>query len=360
VKLPLEHPRPDAREFVDILQGRRATGRVPLVEYLVDPTVMKPVVTGLLGRAWIEPGPDRRTQAAHLDNFIAFWRGLGYDVVRFESGLDFGENKLTAADATAAQGERAWADEHRGRIRNREDFERYPWPSLDNYDFFPFEYLDRNLPEGMGLVACHAGGIFEHLSWIMSYEGLCLALMEDPALVADVAAWIGALLEGFTRNLLGLENLVAVFPGDDMGFRTGPLVSPTDLKRIVLPWHAKLAALAHGRGLPYWLHSCGNLAMIMDSLIDDVGIDGKHSFEDAIVPAEEFQVRTGGRIAVLGGLDLNILSGGSADDVRRRTRRLVEMCGPRGRYAVGSGNSVPSYVPVGNYLAMVGQALDMR
>ena len=361
MKLPLANPRPDAREFVDILQGgQSAQRRVPLVEYLVDAAVMKPIVTGLLGRAWVDPGPDRASQAAHLDNVMAFWRGLGYDVVRFEAGLGFGENTLTAPDATAASGKRAWADEHLGRIRTREDFERYPWPRVEDFDFFPFEYLDRNLPDGMGLVSCHAAGVFEHLSWIMSTEGLCFALIDDPPLVRDVADRIGALLEGFYRNLLGLRRLIAVFPGDDMGFRTGTLIAPADLREIVLPWHAKYAAMAHARGLPYWLHSCGNLAAIMDDLIATVKIDGKHSFEDAILPAEDFQARYGSRIAVLGGVDLNILAAGSEDDVRQRTRTLIETCGPRGRYAVGSGNSIPSYVPVANYLAMVGQALDMR
>jgi len=115
--------------------------------------------------------------------------------------------------------------------------------------------------------------------------------------------------------------------------------------------------MTHDHGLPYFLHSCGNLDSIIDDLIDDIGIDGKHSFEDAIVPAEDFQARHGGRIAALGGLDVNILSAGSEDDVRRRTRILLDICGERGRYAVGSGNSIPSYVPVRNYLAMVDEAL---
>jgi uroporphyrinogen decarboxylase len=131
------------------------------------------------------------------------------------------------------------------------------------------------------------------------------------------------------------------------------------LKTIVLPWHKKYAALAHHRGLPYFLHSCGNLAAIMPDLIDDVGIDGKHSFEDAILPAEDFQARWGSRIAVLGGVDINILSKGTEDEVRKRTRQLIETCGARGRYAVGSGNSIPSYVPPSNYLAMLDAALDM-
>ena len=58
----------------------------------------------------------------------------------------------------------------------------------------------------------------------------------------------------------------------------------------------------------------------------------------------------------LGGLDLNILSAGTPEDVRRRTRQLIETCTPRGRYAIGSGNSIPSYVPRDNYLAMVAEA----
>jgi uroporphyrinogen decarboxylase len=143
-----------------------------------------------------------------------------------------------------------------------------------------------------------------------------------------------------------------------MGFKTGPLISPADLRKYILPWHKRFVAMAHERGLPYFLHSCGNLETIMEDLTEDVKIDGKHSFEDAIIPIQDFQARFGRRIAVLGGLDVNILSAQSPDEVRRRTRRLIEICGSRGRFAIGSGNSIPSYVPVENYLAMVDEALS--
>ncbi len=338
--------------------GRVMSARPPLVEYLVDAAVMKPIVTELLGRAWTDYGEKRESQTAYLDNFIAVWHGLGYDIVRFEQGLPFAENQIFGYDATSIAGrQRAWADEHRGRIRTWEDFDSYAWPKIGDMDFFPFEYISRNLPDGMGLMTCHAGGVFEHLSWIMSYEGLCLALKEDPALVGAVAGRLGALMTSFYEHLLDLDNLCAVFPGDDLGFKTGPLISPADLTTYVLPWHKTFAAMTHDHGLPYFLHSCGQIESIMDDLIDDVRIDGKHSFEDAILPVEDFQARHGGRIAVLGGLDVNILSAGTEDDVRRRTRALMNICGERGRYAVGSGNSIPSYVPVRNYLAMIDEAL---
>jgi uroporphyrinogen decarboxylase len=176
-------------------------------------------------------------------------------------------------------------------------------------------------------------------------------------LVAAVAERIGELMTGFYRHLLDLDHVVAIFPGDDMGFRTGTLVAPAVLRRYCLPWHKRFAAMTHAKGLPYFLHSCGNVLAIMEDLIADVGIDGKHSYEDAIIPVQDFQARYGDRIAVLGGLDINILAAQPPDEVRRYTRRLMETCGARGRYAIGSGNSVPSYIPVENYLAMVDEAL---
>jgi uroporphyrinogen decarboxylase len=210
----------------------------------------------------------------------------------------------------------------------------------------------------MGLLTCHAGGIFEHLSWIMSLEGLGYALIDDPWLVSAVSSQIGGLLSDFYRHLLDLDRTAAIFAGDDMGFRTGTLISPADLRKYCLPWHRQFAAMAHEKGIPYYLHSCGNIMAVMQDLIEDVGIDAKHSFEDAILPAEEFQARYGGRIAVLGGLDVHILAHSQPERVRQKTKELIEVCGKRGRYAIGSGNSIPSYVPVENYLAMVDEALD--
>lgn len=359
--LPLKHPQPDARRFINILMGREKSARVPLVEYIVDDVVMRPIVTDLLGRQWAPEAADRESQKAYLDNFIALWQRLGYDFVRFERALAFPVKQMVEPDPVpGSDKQRAWADEHEGSIRTWEDFERYPWPTVEQMDFFPFEYLNAHLPEGMGLMSSHGGGVFEHLSWIMSFEGLCRALYEDRPLVEAVANRLGELMTGFYQHLLDLDHLIAVFPGDDMGFRTGPLISPKDLRALILPWHKRFAAMAHAKGLPYFLHSCGDVLKIMEDLIADVGIDGKHSYEDVIIPAPEFQARYGDRIAVLGGMDVNILAAATPAQVRERARFLLETCGSRGRYALGSGNSIPSYVPPENYLAMLDEAFEVQ
>jgi len=122
--------------------------------------------------------------------------------------------------------------------------------------------------------------------------------------------------------------------------------------------HTRVAEMAHERGLPYFLHSCGNVLPIVEDVINDVKLDGKHSFEDAIIPIQDFQREYGEKLAVLGGVDIDLLAAGSVQDVRKHVRFLMETCGARGRFALGSGSSIPNYVPVANYLAMLDEAID--
>lgn len=356
--IPINRPRPDCDTFIRTLMGKTIPQRPPLVEYIVDPVVMRPIVTELIGRKWVEPEPgDRVSQAAYWDNFIAFWHHMGYDFVRLEIGLGFPVHHVIGKDPSpGVDRNRAWVDQHHGTIANWDDFERYAWPSMEQADLFPLEYVNDHLPDGLGLIASHGGGVYEHISAIFSYEGLCLMLHDDPELVRAVTDKVGELQAKYYEWLLQLDRLIAVFPGDDMGFRTSTLIAPQHLRRYTLPWHRRFAQMAHEKGLPYFLHSCGNLEAIMGDLIDDVRIDGKHSFEDAITSAAEAQAKWGDRIAILGGVDVDVLARHDPSTVRAYVRRVIDICGPRGRFAIGSGNSIPSYIPVENYLTMIDEA----
>ena len=61
----------------------------------------------------------------------------------------------------------------------------------------------------------------------------------------------------------------------------------------------------------------------------------------------------GDRIALLGGVDMDVLARGSEEEVRAYTRRCIEGCAPGGGWALGSGNTVANYVPTRNFLAML-------
>jgi uroporphyrinogen decarboxylase len=114
----------------------------------------------------------------------------------------------------------------------------------------------------------------------------------------------------------------------------------------------------HKAGKPAILHSCGCLEDVMPDIIEDMGYDAKHSFEDVICPIEEAYRRWGGRIALLGGIDVDFLCRAPAADVRQRSRAMLAMAAARGGYALGTGNSVPLYIEDEKYFAMTSAALE--
>jgi len=126
---------------------------------------------------------------------------------------------------------------------------------------------------------------------------------------------------------------------------------------LVLPWFKKYAALAHAHGKVFWYHCCGNIYNgVIEDLIDDVQVDGFHSFQDIIMPVTEFKARYGGRVAILGGVDVDSLARLEEPALRKYIRTVLERCMPGGRFALGSGNSVTNYVPLENYLIMLEEA----
>jgi uroporphyrinogen decarboxylase len=138
-----------------------------------------------------------------------------------------------------------------------------------------------------------------------------------------------------------------------MGFKTATMVSPTMLKSKALVWHRRMAELCHQHGCLYCLHACGNLEAIMEALIEDVGLDGRHSFEDAIEPVTVAKRRWGDRLSLLGGIDVDFLTRARPTEVRRRVRDTLDACMVGGGYCLGTGNSVANYIPIENFLTML-------
>jgi uroporphyrinogen decarboxylase len=193
----------------------------------------------------------------------------------------------------------------------------------------------------------------EYLTWLMGYETLCYSLYDQRDLVAAISARLVEMYRGFIERLLEFDRVKLIWGSDDMGFRSGTLISPDDLREFALPGHRLMAQMSHAAGRPYLLHSCGNLEAITEDLIEDVDIDAKHSFEDTIESVVSAKEQYGDRIAVLGGIDMDFLCWASEEQVRQRVRDTLVGCMPGGGYCLGTGNSVANYLPLDNYLAML-------
>jgi uroporphyrinogen decarboxylase len=197
------------------------------------------------------------------------------------------------------------------------------------------------------------GSIYENISWLMGYETLCFALYEQRDLVAAISQRVIDLYRRELERILQFDRVKIVWGSDDLGFKTGTLVSPKDLREFVLPGHKLLAKMAHEAGCLYIMHCCGKVDQILDDLIMDVGIDGRHSFEDTILDICEAKTTQGNRLALLGGIDVDFLCRSNEEKIRQRVRHTLDCCLPGGGYCLGTGNTVANYIPVENYLTVL-------
>jgi len=344
---------PDWEALLRCIRREGTPKRVHYIELLMDREVQAAICRryGLLD----DVAPD--DPYLELKRLAATQQFLGYDYVRYGlEGLDMPVNRAAIGDTAGLErsGGREYVDEHRGPITNWAEFKRYPWPDPARASTRGLEWLTKNLPDGMCIIG---GGGFAHfaeyLTWLMGYETLCYALYDQRDLVAAIAGRLMEIYRVAVQRILEFERVKLVWGSDDMGFRTGTLISPADLREFVLPGHRLMAEYAHVAGRPYLLHSCGKLDAIMPDLLDDVKIDARHSFEDVILPVTVAKERYGARIAVLGGIDMDFICRADEIAIRRRVRETLDKCLPGGGYCLGTGNSVANYIPLDNYLAML-------
>jgi len=366
MRIPLKNPRPDIENFKKVILREKAPERPPFVELHIDKEIVQEIVETKLDREWIPPETDdRKAQAACLRNYIEVHYRLGYDFVRltgqfrFSSGLHFTSEMREVTDtASLSRGERQWTEEGAGAISSWEDFEKYPWPSLDEVDPWAMDFTSENVPEGMGILACPCQGVFENgMNTLFGYQNLAYLLYDNPELVKATFNRTGELIYSYYKSIIGLKNLAGFFQGEDMGFNTNTLISADALREYILPWHKKIAQLAHDNDLIYILHACGNLESIMEDLIEDVKIDAKHSFEEAIIPVTEFKKKYGDRVGTMGGVDVDKMCRLEEAELRAYVRNIIDECTPNGGYALGSGNSVANYVPLENFFIMLDEGL---
>ncbi|MGD9146633.1 MAG: uroporphyrinogen decarboxylase family protein [Anaerolineae bacterium] len=357
-------PDPDFRRLKRVILRLGVPDPLPLFEVNIDNEILSAILgetvqnPGYVSRAALKSGTvSREDSKRYVQQLVQAYYHLGYDYVILPAYLPMGTPMLVGSDTAALRREagRAWVAETKGPVTNWDEFERYGWCQVADTDTYIIEAANRGLPEGMGLIV-RTRGVMEWLLRLMGFETLCYALADDPELVGAVAERVGGLVVGLVGRLAQIDGVVAICLYDDMGFRSGTFVSPADLGRYVLPWTRRCVEASHAQGLPFILHSCGNLERIMDGLIDEVGIDAKHSFEDTIMPMPEVKAAYGDRVGLLGGVDMHLLAAGTPDQVRAASRRAMEDCAPGGGYAFGSGNTIANYVPLQNFLAMIDEA----
>lgn len=245
-------------------------------------------------------------------------------------------------------------------IHSRADFEAFPWPDPDSADMDLLDRLAPRLPGRMKLIPYSPNGLLENAVDLVGYEALCLLIHDDPRLAEDIFAAVGERLVRYYERAVQFASVGACIVNDDWGFKTQTMFRPADMRRFVFPWQRRIVEVIHAAGKPAILHSCGHFQRIIEDVIEDMRFDARHSYEDSIMPVEAFYDQYHSRIAVLGGIDLDFVCRAAPQEVYARSRAMLRRAEQQGSYALGTGNSVPDYVPDAQYFAMIRAALEER
>lgn len=327
--------------------------RLPLYEHIVGENAIFEI-TGNRPMS-IMYSPDLSEAKEGFRQYWDFFRQMGYDTASIEFGIT---EILPGGGALGSHVE--------GCINTRADFDRYPWEELPELFFSAYipymRLLEETCPAGMKAVGGVGNGVFECVQDLVGYIDLCFMKDDDPDLFADLFARMGEVQYRIWKRMM--EEFSDVFCvlrfGDDLGFNTATLLSPEDIRTHIIPQYRRITDLVHQKGKPFLLHSCGCIFEVFDELIDQAGIDAKHSNEDSIAHFSVWVDRYGHRIGNFGGIDTDVLCRNTPEEIRLYILDCLDRVAGHGGIAFSSGNSIPDYVPVSGYLAMVETVRDWR
>jgi uroporphyrinogen decarboxylase len=336
--------QPDIQRLLKTIRHEEPD-RVPLADLQVD----TPIMDQFMERA-IRTVEDR----------IEFQAAAGFDFIYLRANYDYYGTSPVVSTGTPRSWEWSLAPESEseatfadGPLHTLADIDTYPWPDARTVDVSLLETAATVLPPGLGIIT-GVGGVFTRTWMIMGYEHFCLSLMDEPELVSKVSAQVGQIQCEVLRRLVKMPQVFAVWYGDDLAYSESLMVSPKVLRKYFFPWIEELAGIAHHAGMPFIMHSDGNLWLVIEDLIA-LGVEAIHPIEPKAMDIHQLKQRYGRKLALFGNVDLgySLVEGtGRPEDVRAEVSRLISDLAPDGGYAVASGAGITRYVTLENFKAM--------
>ncbi len=146
-----------------------------------------------------------------------------------------------------------------------------------------------------------------------------------------------------------------IFMGDDYGFKNGLLMSPRYYEQYILPWLKRMCDIAHKAGVKFFLHSCGDILDIFESIIE-CGVDLIHPIEPTTANPDynifKLHQKYGDRITFVGNVSPQDLADQSPKVIEKYVKKLIKNLAPGGGFILSSGHSINPAIKLENFLVM--------
>jgi len=311
--------------------------RVPYVEIGVDPAVADQLLARSRGAG--SPPVLLEANQRSVEEEKALARAMHKDNITYVLRAP-----VFADHAAGKDGRLFYTD---GQIRSRADLEGLVLPDPRHDKLYRELETFCDEKEDFALFLVTRVGVFPAML-SMGLEPFFVALHEDRPFVEEVmdryTDWTAVVAERVCA--MDIDVFVTT---DDLAWKQGPMVSPALFRELLLPRFQRVAAKVTK---PWILHSDGNIVPLIDDLLS-LGISGLHALEPEALDIRQVKRGWGDRVCLVGNVSLVTLGRERPEQVEAEAKGLIQDLGEGGGYMLSSSNSIASYVPLENALALV-------
>lgn len=292
-----------------------------------------------VGPAW--RGPVKPPQG---EVYYDIW-GVGYKNQRYEFGT-----YPEAYDLALA------------RIETMDDFARYPFPSVDLFDFSNVEARREQIKDYA--VCCGGAGHPDIINGVSRGRGM-QRVIEDIMLGDEVGVGIidrrvDFYYQELERTLEAAHGKVdIVCLGEDCGTQNGRLFSQKVFDDFFRPRLKRFIDLAHRFDAKAMMHSCGDTHEIMPTFIE-MGLDVLDAMQPEPAGMNPEKIRTAcfGKMAFCGLISTQqTLPWGTVEQCRAEARHRLDVIAKGGGYIFAPAHCIQPDTPVENVLAVFEEVL---
>jgi len=205
-------------------------------------------------------------------------------------------------------------------------------------------WKDRDYPLGI-----NAGSFYGWpRNWI-GVESFSYLLYDDPGLVADICTYLGDFIVKVIERAVDEVDLDFALMWEDLGFKTGPLISPEMFRKFMLPQYKKVTSFLKAHDIDIILVDSDGMCDLIIPLWIEGGVTGLYPFEvaagsDAVATREKY----GQQLAIIGNIDKRALAKGKKE-IEEEVMSKVPQLFASGGYIPFVDHCVPPDAPFENF-----------